>query len=89
MANYMRRGYQDRRPLVSTFFQVGPDPASEATNAKPPRSSFVRQIRAGLLGVTFPWTLAATAALGVWLMFSTMVFGTSGDLADSATSSER
>jgi SPW repeat-containing protein len=34
-------------------------------------------------GVTAPWTLLASAAAGVWLMFSPAVFGTSGRAADS------
>ncbi|HXH53445.1 MAG TPA: vitamin K epoxide reductase family protein [Sphingomicrobium sp.] len=83
MGQYMRRSYKDGRPLIRTFFQGGPDPASEAKDEEQPRGSFARQPRAGLLGVTFPWTLLAAGALGIWLMFSTVLFGTSAGLADS------
>lgn len=83
MGQYMRRSYKDGRPLVRTFFQGGPDPASEATDEQQPRGSLTRQVRAGLFGVTFPWTLVAAAALGIWLMFSRILLGTSGGLADS------
>lgn len=38
---------------------------------------------AGVWGVSVPWTLAASAAAGVWLMFAPDVFGTTGRAADS------
>jgi exosortase/archaeosortase len=34
-------------------------------------------------GVTFPWTLLACVAIGVWLMFTRAVLGTEGPMADS------
>ena len=34
-------------------------------------------------GVTAPWNLVASAALGVWLMFSPAVFGTQAGAANS------
>lgn len=34
-------------------------------------------------GVTIPWTLVASAILGVWLMFSRVTFGTVPPMADS------
>src|SRR5206468_2129820 len=36
-----------------------------------------------LRGVTVPWTLAASAALGIWLMFSRLVFDTAPPMSDS------
>jgi hypothetical protein len=33
--------------------------------------------------VTVPWTLAAAAVLGAWLMFTPLVFGTVDTMADS------
>jgi SPW repeat len=35
------------------------------------------------MGVTVPWTLVASAALGVLLMFSRVIFGTEPPMADS------
>jgi Vitamin K epoxide reductase family len=34
-------------------------------------------------GVTLPWTLAASAVLGLWLMFTRLIFGTVPPMADS------
>lgn len=34
-------------------------------------------------GVNVPWTLAASAALGIWLMCTRLIFGTEGAQADS------
>src|SRR3546814_19145527 len=34
-------------------------------------------------GVTVPWTLVASALLGLWLMFSRLAFGTEPPMADS------
>jgi hypothetical protein len=34
-------------------------------------------------GVTLPWTLVASAVLGLWLMFTRLIFGTAPPMADS------
>src|SRR3546814_15805969 len=34
-------------------------------------------------GVTIPWTLVASALLGLWLMFNRLAFGTEPPMADS------
>ena len=83
MGQYMRRSYRDGRPLVRTFFQGGPDPTSQGTDEEQPQGSFARQFSAGLLGVTFPWTLLASSALGVFLMLSPIILGAEGRIADS------
>lgn len=83
MGQYMVRSHREGRPLVRTFFKGGPDPASERDDQAEPCGTFSRQLKAGLIGVTFPWTLIACTALGVWLMFSRGLFDTSGTLADS------
>ena len=44
---------------------------------------FTSQIIAAVRGVTAPWTLVASCALGAWLMFSRVIFGTEGVLANS------
>jgi hypothetical protein len=44
---------------------------------------FVELVPAGVWGVSVPWTLAASAAAGLWLMFAPDMFGTTGRAADS------
>ena len=83
MGQYMLRSRREGRPLVRTFFQGGPDPKSDRNDEAEPRGPFARQLRGGLVGVSFPRTLIACTVLGAWLMFSRTVFGTSGTLADS------
>jgi len=46
-----------------------------------PVRKVVREMLAG--GVGLPWTLAASTAIGVWLMCTRLVFGTAGAQADS------
>lgn len=46
-----------------------------------PAMAVVRDMLGG--GVNLPWTLAASAALGIWLMCTRLVFGTDGAQADS------
>ena len=42
-----------------------------------------RMLRPIFWGVTAPWNLSPSAALGVWLMFAPAAFGTQGGVADS------
>lgn len=46
-----------------------------------PAMAVVKDMLGG--GVNVPWTLAASAALGVWLMCTRLLFGTEGAQADS------
>ena len=57
----------------------GDDERSPAYPARP-----ATMLAAGLWGVSFPWTLLVSAAIGLWLMASPAVFGTSGPAADSS-----
>lgn len=83
MGQYMVRSRRQGRPLMRTFFKGGPDPASERHDQEEPCGTFSQQLKAGLFGVTFPWTLIACTALAIWLMFSSALLDTSGTLADS------
>jgi hypothetical protein len=46
-------------------------------------AAFAVQTTAAIRGVTVSWTLAASCIVGGWLMFSPLVFGTEGAIADS------
>jgi hypothetical protein len=89
MAQYMKRSVRAGRPFLRTFLRGGPDRADEqgapqAVHPEPDFSaSLAQQAGAGLRGVTLPWTLAASCALGVWLMFTRLALGAEGALADS------
>lgn len=83
MGQYMMRSHRAGRPLLRTFLQGGPDPASTSDEEREPKGPFAAQARAALLGVTWPWPLLASTAIGIWLMVSRVLFDTSGALADS------
>ncbi|MDZ4139897.1 MAG: DNA polymerase III subunit epsilon, partial [Erythrobacter sp.] len=73
-----RRG----KPLIRTFFQgdtieAGAEDASDVM-ASP--SAFWAEAKRGL---TLPWTLAASIALGVFLMLTRVILGNEGAMANS------
>jgi len=80
-----RRG--DRGGSLWTIFWKGgqaegctPDDRSPELVELPDRPR--RVFLASIWGMSFPWTLCAASAVGVWLMFSPTVFGTTGTAAD-------
>jgi nucleoside-diphosphate-sugar epimerase/uncharacterized membrane protein len=84
MGQYMLRSVREGRPFWRTFFRGGPEP-SGGTDEKDPgfAAPLASQIGTAVRGVTAPWTLLASCALGAWLMFSPAIFGTEGAIADS------
>ena len=83
MSQYMRRSVKAGRPFWRTFFQGGPDEGARSDEGAGFDAPVPKQIRAAATGITLPWTLLASCAVGVWLMFSRLIFDTSGALADS------
>lgn len=73
-----RRG----KPFFRTFFkgdavEGGQEDHSDALSS--PKAFWADTTR----GLTLPWTLAASVAIGLFLMFTRLVFGTTGAMADS------
>jgi nucleoside-diphosphate-sugar epimerase len=84
MGQYMLRSVREGRPFWRTFFQGGPEPNGEADKNDPGFSApLAAQSAAAVLGVTFPWMLVVSCVVGAWLMFSRLVFGTTGFVADN------
>ncbi|WP_119302006.1 NAD-dependent epimerase/dehydratase family protein [Dongia deserti] len=84
MAQYMWRSVKAGRPFWRTFFQGGPEPLGGKDEKDPGFSAPIRgQIIAAVRGVTAPWPLLVSCALGAWLMFSPLIFGTEAGIADS------
>jgi magnesium-transporting ATPase (P-type) len=75
-----RRG----KPFWRTFWMgdamEGGSEDRSANFTSAPRD-FVREMLQG--GVNWPWTLLASSALGIGLMFTRLLFGTGGSMADS------
>ena len=84
MGQYMLRSVRQGRPFWHTFFQGGPDPSAGADEKTPSFSApLPSQVVAATRGVTVSWTLFASCWVGAWLMFSRLVFGTEGAIANS------
>lgn len=74
-----RRG----RPFWRSFFRGDALPGG-TTDDRPGFADPVRAaVASALRGVTAPWTLLASSAVGIWLMFSRLVFDTVPPFADS------
>lgn len=83
MGQYMRRSLHAGRPFWQTFFRGGPDEEDRPDHSPRFEGPVPLQAETAVLGITVPWSLLASCAVGLWLMFSRLVFGTSGTLADS------
>jgi nucleoside-diphosphate-sugar epimerase len=83
MGQYMVRSLKAGEPFLRTFLMGGRDPAAEPDERPGFEAPLKTQIAAATWGVTVPWTLAAAAGLGAWLMFTPLVFGTADTMADS------
>jgi hypothetical protein len=81
MLQFVRRQRRAGKSVWRVFW-LGGNQADDAPTWQPTRAASWRP--AGMVwGVTGAWTLFATIALGLWLMFAPDVFGSSGAMADS------
>jgi hypothetical protein len=81
---FMRESLRDRKPLIRDFFLGGAMGGCKTDDEEPFGASFrgtVRDMVAG--GVSAPWTLLASAAIGLLLMFTRPLFGAEPPMADS------
>ena len=80
-AQYLYRAKRAGEPFWRTFWRGGPSLSEDQTpepDLDRPPVAVLREFVTG--GVNFPWTLVATAALGVFLMGTPLVFGTEAPL---------
>jgi hypothetical protein len=84
MCQFVKKKREAGEAFWRTFW-VGGTLAEDGKDDRTPRygEPVLRSGPAMLWGVTAPWTLLASAALGIWLMFAPVLFGTSGFSADS------
>lgn len=82
MGQYLYWSKKEGKSLVRTFFKGGAvsngeiDDTDYMTDARSIWNNTVR-------GVTFPWTLMASTALGAWLMLTRITLGSEGAMANS------
>jgi len=81
---FLARRRRAGRPMLLVFLagdtDDGPDDRSMESFERPPRA-LVSETLGG--GVSLTWGLAVSAAIGIWLMFTRLTLGTSGNLADA------
>ncbi len=84
MGQFLVQSGREGKSFWRTFWFGGDLPGgAEDTRAGDFTSPPIEAFRAMIRGVTVPWTLIASALLGIWLMFAPSVLGTTGALADS------
>ncbi|HVL57277.1 MAG TPA: NAD-dependent epimerase/dehydratase family protein, partial [Burkholderiaceae bacterium] len=83
MGQYLLQARRAGRPLLRTFLQGGPSPEATAPQATGFDASPAEQWRESVRGVAVPWPLVASCALGAWMMFTPLVIGATGSMADS------
>ena len=82
MAQYLYWSKCRGRPLIRTFFKGGPVEGGQEDHSDAlasPAAFWADTTR----GITLPWTLAASVALGLILMFTRALLGTEGAMANS------
>jgi hypothetical protein len=84
MCQFMARAWREGKPFWWTFF-VGDTVAGGGPDTRTPHFGAPAQgmVPAGVWGVTLPWALVASTALGVWLLFAPAALGSTGRAADS------
>lgn len=84
MAQFLAERVRKGKSLWRTFW-VGDTIDGGTNDQRTPRyGAPARQmIASSAWGVTAPWTLLVSTAVGLWLMFSPAMFGTEGSAADS------
>jgi hypothetical protein len=83
MGQFLVQTYRRGESVLRGFFMGGASPGSGRDRHPDFGASLWALATSAARGVTLPWTLAVSALLGTWLMFSRLVFGSVPPLADS------
>jgi nucleoside-diphosphate-sugar epimerase/uncharacterized membrane protein len=83
MGQYLVQAHRRGEQVMRVFFVGGASPGSGRDQHIDFGDSLANVKDAASRGVTVPWTLLATALLGVWLMFTRLIFDTEPPMANS------
>lgn len=83
MGQYMAQSVRRGEPFWRTFFRGGAQPHDAQDAQADFDAPLPEAMRSAIRGVTLPWTLLASAALGAWLMFTRLTFDAAPPMADS------
>lgn len=84
MGQFLLQARRERKPFWRAFFQgevIGGGKEESTSQLDLPPRALLREMFLG--GVNFPWTLLLATAIGVALMFTRLLFGTDGAMANS------
>ena len=79
LAQSVRRG----EPFWRTFFRGGAQPHDGRDSHADFDAPLAQSAHSAVRGVTLPWTLLSSVALGTWLMLTRLTFGADPPMADS------
>lgn len=84
MGQFMRASVRNGKPFWQTFW-IGDTIEGGSEDKRTPQfgAPASKMFAPMIWGVSVPWNLILTAAIGIWLMFAPAIFGTSGRAADS------
>lgn len=71
------------KPLWRLFWMGGAMDGGSEDTSKAFRGSYRDMVAEAVNGTTLPWTLVVSSLLGIWLMFTRVIFGSSSAMADS------
>jgi nucleoside-diphosphate-sugar epimerase/uncharacterized membrane protein len=83
MGQYLAQAHRRGERLLRVFFQGGASPGSGKDQNAGFDTSLTQMLWSAARGVNVPWTLLASAALGVWLMCTRLIFASQPPMANS------
>ena len=83
MGQFLAQSHRLGQPFWRIFFMGGASIGGNKDKAADFGTAFPGMAASAVRGVTVPWTLLVSVALGAWLMFTRLVFGTVRPMADS------
>ena len=85
MLGFLRQSHRDGKPFWHTFWMGGTVAGGDDDTRSPSLTAPVRQTApAAVWGATMPWPLLGSAILGIGLLASPAVLGTTGAVANSS-----
>lgn len=83
MGQYLVQSNRRGEPFWRTFFKGGAQPDGKSDDSPGFDAPLQGAVSSAVRGVTWPWTLTASALIGVALMFTRILFDTQQPMADS------
>jgi uncharacterized membrane protein len=83
MGQFLKDARRRGKPFWRTFFQGGAMEGAAEDKTPEFEGSLSHMTLKGLRGVNLPWQLLVISLIGVWLMFTRLIYGAEGAMANS------